>query len=65
MATKRSAWSNTNSEFLTVPQVGRLLGIPYNTVLKMVKTGVIPGAFRIGRRTLYKRASIEAWRTSA
>lgn len=65
MATKKASWSTTNGEFLTVPQVGTLLGIPYNTVLKMVKAGVIPGAFRIGRRTLYKRASVEAWRAAA
>lgn len=59
---KKKPWMSTSTEFLSVPGLARYLGIPYNTVLKMVKTSVIPGAFQIGKRLMFRTQVVEQWR---
>ncbi len=44
-----------------IAEVAFLLGISKATAWKLDSTGRLPRAIRLGRRTLWRRAELEAW----
>jgi predicted DNA-binding transcriptional regulator AlpA len=46
---------------LSAPDVGAVLNIGEAHVWRMHSAGRIPAPVRIGRRTLWRRAELEAW----
>ena len=50
----------TEKVALSVPQVAEALSIGVSQAWKLVNTGVLP-SFRVGRRVLVSKASLEEW----
>jgi predicted DNA-binding transcriptional regulator AlpA len=52
-------------EFLTLPEVAQVIGVPIDTVRHWRKTGYGPKSARIGRRVFYRAADVHAWLNDA
>lgn len=63
MTVKRSkVWHTTNAEFVTIPRLAKILGMPYATALKLANSGQVPGSVKLGtKRLLFRRVIVEAW----
>lgn len=49
---------NTESLFLTVPEVGVMLRTSPKAIYSMVERGQLPGVVRLGRRVLVRRSEL-------
>lgn len=49
------------NRFYTVPEVGRLTGIPDSTIYDLARQRRIVGMVRIGRHIRFDKAKIDAW----
>ncbi|MFI5434786.1 helix-turn-helix domain-containing protein [Rhodococcus sp. IC4_135] len=47
--------------YLTTKQVGAETGIPESTLRYYRHCGIGPASFRMGRRVVYRRTSVESW----
>lgn len=63
MAVKRAkVWHTNNTEFITVPKLAKMMGMPYATALKLANSGQVPGGLTLGtKRLLFRRVVVEAW----
>lgn len=63
MVVKRAkVWHTTSAEFITVPKLAKMMGMPYATALKLANSGQVPGGVKLGaKRLLFRRVVVEAW----
>jgi predicted DNA-binding transcriptional regulator AlpA len=52
-------------EFLTVPEVAQVLGVPIATVRHWRYTGYGPKSAKIGKRVFYRASDVHSWLDAA
>lgn len=49
------------TQFLSIKDISKYLNIPKRSAYHLAKSGILPGAFRIGRHWRFRKDMLDEW----